>query len=607
MKKLLILVGVFLSLASSAQIQKTLMERDSITKYVTPFQLRTSGSMVYPTSGIPISTSTTWGASITNNSANWNTAFGWGNHAGLYPLVQRFLDSINAVKNLIPVINYPVTSVAGRTGNVTLVKSDVGLTNVDNTTDLLKPVSTATQNVLNLKMNYTDSINLSNRINQNGADILLRVKYSDTASMLSNYRTSYQPIGSYATTSQNALKLNISDTASMLANYRTSYQPIGSYATTTQNNLKVNISDTSAMLAKYRDTLAAHNLRIGSNTTNISANTTAITTKQNTITNLADTSKYIEIADSILSYQYATNYDLKKSKDSVFALIPAVSDATITTTDITTNNFTTAKHGFVPKGTNVGNFLKDDGTWATVSGSGTVTTVSVVGANGFAGSVANPATTPAITLSTSVTGIIKGNGTSISAATAGTDYITPTGTETLTNKIVNNQSLLNNYSTSDQTIGAATTALLTGSTLTIPSGKLQIGTVLKFTISVSKTAAGTAANIFLVKIGTTGTTSDATILTFTTGTGTAAVDVGTIDIFITIRGPLSSSCIAQGNFRLTHNLSSTGLLVVAGNSINATSSGFDATATGLIASVTCTTAALTVLTFQQVVAEVINL
>lgn len=55
-------------------------------------------------------------------------------------------------------------------------------------------------------------------------------------------------------------------------------------------------------------------------------------------------------------------------------------------------------------------------------GAGTVTTVSVVSANGFAGSVANPTTTPAITLSTTVTGILKGNGTAISAATPGTDY-----------------------------------------------------------------------------------------------------------------------------------------------------------------------------------------
>jgi len=60
-------------------------------------------------------------------------------------------------------------------------------------------------------------------------------------------------------------------------------------------------------------------------------------------------------------------------------------------------------------------------------GSGTVTTVSVVSANGLAGSVANASTTPAITLSTSITGVLKGNGTAISAATAGTDYVAPGG------------------------------------------------------------------------------------------------------------------------------------------------------------------------------------
>lgn len=50
-------------------------------------------------------------------------------------------------------------------------------------------------------------------------------------------------------------------------------------------------------------------------------------------------------------------------------------------------------------------------------GSGTVTSVSVVTANGFAGSVANPTTTPAITLSTTVTAaVLAGNGTAISAA-----------------------------------------------------------------------------------------------------------------------------------------------------------------------------------------------
>jgi len=59
----------------------------------------------------------------------------------------------------------------------------------------------------------------------------------------------------------------------------------------------------------------------------------------------------------------------------------------------------------------------------TITGTGgTVTSVSVVSANGFAGTVANSTTTPAITLTTTITGILKGNGTAISAAVSGTDY-----------------------------------------------------------------------------------------------------------------------------------------------------------------------------------------
>jgi len=56
---------------------------------------------------------------------------------------------------------------------------------------------------------------------------------------------------------------------------------------------------------------------------------------------------------------------------------------------------------------------------------GSVTSVSVVNANGFNGSVATATTTPAITIQTTVNGLVKGNGTSISAAVANTDYTTP--------------------------------------------------------------------------------------------------------------------------------------------------------------------------------------
>jgi hypothetical protein len=64
------------------------------------------------------------------------------------------------------------------------------------------------------------------------------------------------------------------------------------------------------------------------------------------------------------------------------------------------------------------------------TGSGSVSSVSVVAANGFDGTVATASTTPAITLKTSVTGVLKGNGTAISAAVAGTDYVVPSGSIT---------------------------------------------------------------------------------------------------------------------------------------------------------------------------------
>jgi len=61
-------------------------------------------------------------------------------------------DGANAYQyRLVTLDQVSVQSVAGRTGAVTLVKADVGLGNVDNTADLAKPISTATQTAINLK------------------------------------------------------------------------------------------------------------------------------------------------------------------------------------------------------------------------------------------------------------------------------------------------------------------------------------------------------------------------------------------------------------------------------------------------------------------------
>jgi len=113
------------------------------------------------------------------------------------------------------------------------------------------------------------------------------------------------------------------------------------------------------------------------------------------------------------------------------------------------------------------------GTWpnqtiaAASPGSGTVTAVSVVSANGLAGTSSGGAT-PALTLSTSVTGVLKGNGTAISAAVAGTDYVTPTGTETLTNKTIEAGTFTNGYT--EETVTANTS---TAYTIDLANGTVQ--------------------------------------------------------------------------------------------------------------------------------------
>lgn len=67
--------------------------------------------------------------------------------------------------------NSAVQSVNGKTGStVTLVKADVGLGNADNTSDVNKPISTATQSALNLKANTADMGSLAAKNTINNAD-----------------------------------------------------------------------------------------------------------------------------------------------------------------------------------------------------------------------------------------------------------------------------------------------------------------------------------------------------------------------------------------------------------------------------------------------------
>jgi hypothetical protein len=135
-------------------------------------------------------------------------------------------------------------------------------------------------------------------------------------------------------------------------------------------------------------------------------------------------------------------------------------------------------------------------TWAT-DGGGTVTSVSVVSANGLAGTVATATTTPAITLSTTVTGLLKGNGTAISAATSGTDYAPATsGTSILYG---NGSGGFNNVTIGTGVAFTAGTLSATGSggTVTSVTGTAPVVSSGGATPAISMAAATTSVNGYL--------------------------------------------------------------------------------------------------------------
>jgi len=76
-----------------------------------------------------------------------------------------------------------VSSVAGKTGAVTLAAADVGLGNVDNTSDANKPISSATQTALNAKVS-SSLVNAANGVAGLDASILLPIALLPAGSTL---------------------------------------------------------------------------------------------------------------------------------------------------------------------------------------------------------------------------------------------------------------------------------------------------------------------------------------------------------------------------------------------------------------------------------------
>lgn len=105
----------------------------------------------------------------------------------------------------------------------------------------------------------------------------------------------------------------------------------------------------------------------------------------------------------------------------------ALVEADTTLSDITTNNATTGRHGYLKKLSNVATeYMDGTGNWSVPpgGGTGTVTSVSVVTANGVSGSVATATTTPAITITLGTLTAGTWNATTIASGFGGTGFST---------------------------------------------------------------------------------------------------------------------------------------------------------------------------------------
>jgi hypothetical protein len=207
---------------------------------------------------------------------------------------------------------------------------------------------------------------------------------------------------------------------------------------------------------------------------------------------------------------------------------------------------------------------------------GTVQSVSVVSANGLAGTVATATTTPAITLSTTITGVLKGNGTAISAAVSGTDYAPATsGTSILKGN--------GSGGFSNATSGTDYAPATTGSDILYGNGA---GGFSPVTVSAPLTFVGGALGLGAVTAGTSilygdgaGGISNVTIgsgVSFVGGTLSATGAGGTVtSVSVASANGFAGSSSGGATPALTISTSITGLLKGNGTAVSAATSGTD--------------------------------
>lgn len=162
--------------------------------------------------------------------------------------------------------------------------------------------------------------------------------------------------------------------------------------------------------------------------------------------------------------------------------------------------------------------------------------------------------------------------------------------------------IVRNFSVAAQVLTAATLTYITGSQLKVPLTGLKVGSKIKFRLNVTKTAAGTATSTYAIVFGTAGDSTDTARVSFTKPIGDATADNGLIEIEATVRS-VGAAGVVVGEFRMTHNLASTGHMTIPAASIFVTSAGFANNTADLYVGLVATTGASDAITVNQVEAS----
>ena len=447
--------------------------------------------------------------------------------------------------------NYPAPSIAPKVvttnkladGSVTDIKVamginpvKVGLEKVNNTADLDKPISIATQSAINTKLNISDTaVMLSNRISRDTVSLSNRI----------NLKASTSDVNAAL-----ALKANTSDVNAALA----------LKSNTTDVNtalaLKANTSDVNAALA------------LKENLTNKSIDISADGASDSKYPSVKSVKTYVDqIAGTILTGQVNADWTATVGPAKILNKPALFGGAYSDLTGIipiwnqnTTGNAATSTKLAAPK--NINGVAFDGSTDITIAAAASTLSGTVPVSSGGTGT-------------STLTGIVKGNGTNaMSAALAGTDYLTPTGSAaSLINFPTLNQNTTGNAATStklaapkningvafdgstDITIAAAASTLSgtvpvakggTGAT-TSAGARTNLGLVIgadvmsaTATTTLTGDVTGSGNGSFTTTVNSIGGVSSSTIagLPTTVNSNTLSITANTADLLL--KAPLAS-------------------------------------------------------------------